>query len=352
MISVCIIGKNEEKNLDICLQALQKLNCEIIFTDTGSTDSTKSIAKRYTKNVYEFTWNNNFSDARNFCIAKAKTDIVLNIDCDEVIQSCAYAGLERMISKKPDQIGRICIQNTFTRNNANFESKEYVSRLFNRQYFHYTGCIHEQISPIPTASNIQSYKIPSDILYLKHNGYNGSNLIDKCNRNISLLLNEYHKNPTDAYVLYQLGKSYYMMKDYDNAYHYFSEGLSQDVDPALDYVQDMVESYGYTMLNSNRIQEAYQFKNIHDTFAKTADFIFLMGLIYMNNEKYNEAIQEFKKATNTSSHKVKGVNSFLSYYNIGVIYECLGDVSHALMYYRKCPHYAPAEQRIQLIKNS
>ena len=44
-ISVCMIVKNEEKNLAACLDCLKSIADEIIIVDTGSTDRTKEIAK-------------------------------------------------------------------------------------------------------------------------------------------------------------------------------------------------------------------------------------------------------------------------------------------------------------------
>lgn len=56
--------KNEEKYLDKCLNALksilENLNAELIVVDTGSTDNTVEIAKKYTNKVYFHQWNNNF----------------------------------------------------------------------------------------------------------------------------------------------------------------------------------------------------------------------------------------------------------------------------------------------------
>ena len=48
-ISLCMIVKNEEEVLERCLNSLKGLMDEIIIVDTGSTDSTKEIAARYTE---------------------------------------------------------------------------------------------------------------------------------------------------------------------------------------------------------------------------------------------------------------------------------------------------------------
>ena len=49
-VSVCIITKNEEQYIGTCLEKLSRYDWEIIVTDTGSTDRTVEIAKRYTPN--------------------------------------------------------------------------------------------------------------------------------------------------------------------------------------------------------------------------------------------------------------------------------------------------------------
>ena len=45
-LSVCIIAKNEEKNIRRCLESLKSYNFEIVVVDTGSTDDTEKIAQQ------------------------------------------------------------------------------------------------------------------------------------------------------------------------------------------------------------------------------------------------------------------------------------------------------------------
>ncbi|MCR4690192.1 MAG: glycosyltransferase family 2 protein [Lachnospiraceae bacterium] len=84
-ISLCMIVKNEEKTLSRCLDCVADLMDEIIIVDTGSTDSTKSIAKKYTDKIYDFKWNGSFADARNFSFSKATCQYIYSADADEVI---------------------------------------------------------------------------------------------------------------------------------------------------------------------------------------------------------------------------------------------------------------------------
>lgn len=45
IISICLICKNEEENIEKCLVSLKNTGLELIVVDTGSTDQTKEIAE-------------------------------------------------------------------------------------------------------------------------------------------------------------------------------------------------------------------------------------------------------------------------------------------------------------------
>ena len=80
-----MIVKNEEKVLKRCLNCVKDIVDEIIIVDTGSTDKTKEIARKYTDKVLDFKWVNDFSKARNYSFSKATKDYILWLDADDVI---------------------------------------------------------------------------------------------------------------------------------------------------------------------------------------------------------------------------------------------------------------------------
>lgn len=93
VLSIGMIVKNEEKYLERCLTALRpildSIDSELIIADTGSTDNTVEIAKRFTDKVYFFEWTNDFSAARNYTMEKSQGDWYMFIDADEILQDCS-----------------------------------------------------------------------------------------------------------------------------------------------------------------------------------------------------------------------------------------------------------------------
>ena len=352
-ISVCIIAKNEEQHIEECCKCLMPYGFEIVLVDTGSTDRTVELAKQYTDQIYRFDWCNDFSAAKNFALEKASHDWILSIDCDEYIESIDLSSLAVHMDSQPTAAGRILIRNRFTENGQTAYEQVRVSRFVNRRYYRFKGAVHEQLMPVAISgatSPAVKYVYDAPITVL-HVGYDGSEdeMREKSRRNIALLEKELETNGPDPYIYYQLGQSYRKLHDYEEAFYYFDLGLAMDVDPALDYVQTMVESYGYTLLDLKRSQDALNLLGVYDEFAKRADFVFLMGLIYMNNGLFDESINEFKKATTIEEFAVDGVNSYKANYNIGVIYECTGHTKEAVAAYRSCGEYEPAIKRLKLL---
>lgn len=85
LVSVVITTKNEEKNIENCIKSIKTQTypedlIEIIVVDNNSTDRTKEIARKYTKNV--FNKGPERSAQRNFGISKAKGEYILFLDAD------------------------------------------------------------------------------------------------------------------------------------------------------------------------------------------------------------------------------------------------------------------------------
>lgn len=152
-----------------------------------------------------------------------------------------------------------------------------------------------------------------------------------------------------GYLLYTLGKSFYIIEDYATAAQYFEMGLAFNLDVRDEYVIEMVKGYGLSLLNSDQGREGIVLEAVYDDFSAYADFCMLMGLIYFEQKQYEQAVIEFAKATNEKPDAIEGSNSYLSCYYAGQCREKQHRMDEAKEFYRKAGNYEPAKERLERI---
>lgn len=341
MLSVCMIVKNESQHLENTLRSIAQYVDDIVVVDTGSTDNTKAIAQRFTAKVHDFTWISDFAAARNFSLSFAKHDWVLVVDADEEIVGFDKEALSRLLEANPAGIGKVDVLNQVDDAEGPGVVKEPISRLFRKDLYHYQGIIHEQIVARETYSGVLTrFTAP---IALDHIGYTQALLHSKGKlaRNIDLLQKALAKQPKEPYLHYQLGRSYFLEKDYRQAVDCFQHAIALQTNFSYSYNDILLESYGYALINLGEHKKALDVL-AYEKYCHSTDFIFLKALILMNNGQLQSAVDTFLLCTQMSPGRHQGVNDFKANYNIGVILECSNMKDMALEFYRKCGDYPPA----------
>ena len=185
----------------------------------------------------------------------------------------------------------------------------------------------------------------------EHSGYTEEVIkrTDKIMRNIHLLQQSLQRDPSDTYLLYQLGKSHSLAKIFTESINYFTQALGSPLDYSLEYVAELVESYGYALLNSERYAEVLCLIDYEQYYGDSPDYLFLLGLVYMNNGMFPQAIEFFLRCRGSKEGKTEGINSWLPAYNIAIIYECLGQIEEASLYYKQSGNYCLALKRLKVL---
>ena len=150
-ISVCVIVKNEEKTLPVCLKSLEGIADELIVVDTGSTDATVAAAEAAGAKVFHFEWVDDFAKARNFAFSKASCDYIYSADADEELDEenrGRFLELKEALGKDgflPDIVQFYYSGQLSQRSVYNYD-KEYRPKLFKRvRSFVWEGAVHEQV---------------------------------------------------------------------------------------------------------------------------------------------------------------------------------------------------------------
>ena len=80
-ISVAIITKNEEKNIEQALKSVKDFD-DLVVVDSFSSDKTVEICKKYTKRVFQIEWQG-YSKQKQHAVNYCKNKWVFILDADE-----------------------------------------------------------------------------------------------------------------------------------------------------------------------------------------------------------------------------------------------------------------------------
>jgi glycosyltransferase involved in cell wall biosynthesis len=204
-LSVCLIAKNEEKFLEQCLRSVRDIATQIVVLDTGSTDRTVEIAKKFNAEVHTFAWNDDFSAARNEALRHATGDWVLSIDADEELSPEHRQTLQEEMQNGKVLGYRIPIIDK----GCEDEGCNYVPRLFrNAPGLFFVGRIHEQIfSSLELRAREWNLANGLGRSTLIHYGYTKEVVLhrDKTARNLRLLQRAVEESPEEPNLVMNFG---------------------------------------------------------------------------------------------------------------------------------------------------
>lgn len=172
MISVTILTKDSEKHLKEVLDSTKSFD-EVLILDTGSTDSTLTIASEYPNVVIHHSAFTGFGPLHNKMVDLAKNDWILSLDSDEVMSPELIREIEGL-SLDPHTVYSIKRHNTY--NNRYIRGcgwhPDYVKRLFHRKQTRFCDAlVHESVqskgmknSKLKASIKHFSYDCTSDFL--------------------------------------------------------------------------------------------------------------------------------------------------------------------------------------------
>jgi hypothetical protein len=144
MLSVVILTKNEEKLIGACLESVKWAD-EIIVIDSGSTDRTLEIVKKFTAKIFNFS-GDDFSQRRNLGMEKAHGEWVLYIDADERVLQPLKDEIQKLIVTTDKSAFALSRQNIIFGQEVNYGpyQHDWMIRLFKKDKFEtWVGKVHE-----------------------------------------------------------------------------------------------------------------------------------------------------------------------------------------------------------------
>ena len=157
MIALCVIAKNEARNIGTLLESVLPYVDALYLTDTGSKDDTAHIAllaaSKYKVDFHlsEFEWVKDFSAARNFNFSQVdkKYDWILWLDCDDILEGGEnLKGLVEAAKKNKDVNGFAFLYDYEHSPGGQVKTVHWKERFLKNTtplWFNWKGRVHEAV---------------------------------------------------------------------------------------------------------------------------------------------------------------------------------------------------------------
>ena len=178
-LSVILITRNEESNLDDCLASLEGVAQQIVVVDSNSMDRTLEIAQNYGALMAHPTDWPGFGPQKNRALDLATGDWVLSLDADERLTPALKSEILMAMNHSAHvdcfaipRLSWYC--GRFIRHSG--WSPDYVERLFKRGTARFSDdLVHERLIPNGTVA-----KLKNPMLHYSFMNY--AQVLDKLNR--------------------------------------------------------------------------------------------------------------------------------------------------------------------------
>ena len=199
LLSAVVITKNEEKNIALCIEALEQVADEIIIVDSFSTDRTAEICAQFNVRFYQQEWLG-FGPQKNFGIDKASHDMIISQDADEVPGPGAIKAINALKRSGFNGVYSLRLVQFYFGKFIRFgmEAPNYRNRLFDKTKVRWNdNDVHEKLV-IPAGTPVT--KIREDVAHYSYHSI--EQFIAKSNLYTTL----------GAQLLYKKNKRSYMFK--------------------------------------------------------------------------------------------------------------------------------------------
>ncbi len=226
-VSLCMIVKDEERNLPRCLDSAADLVQEIIVVDTGSRDATKDVASRYGAKVYDFAWCDSFAAARNEALRHATGEWLLWLDADDTLDAANRQKRRTLFAALGQELAAYLIRlHSLPDPVSGAALVVDQAKLFrNDPRLRWEYRVHEQI--VPGILRLGGVTRQTDIV-IHHHGYQDPRLRRrKLERNRRLLLLDQAERPDDPLILFNLATLHLDLGQPAEAVTFLQRGLER-----------------------------------------------------------------------------------------------------------------------------
>ncbi|MGC1220057.1 MAG: glycosyltransferase [Phormidesmis sp.] len=366
-LSLCMIVKDEAKNLPLALASVKGLPDEIIVLDTGSGDATPTIAEAAGAKVDFLMWGDDFSVARNASLDRATQDWILVLDADETLTPAGYEFIRSV--KEDRKMGQInpddLLLVTMMRREIGATQSPYtqVSRLFrNLSAVRYTRPYHEGVEESVQAlmaAEVHWQVAQLGTVAIDHTGYGVDAIAakDKFKRAQRIMAKHLADYPEDAYIANKLGALYTQSQEWEKAVSLLQNALrSGNFDPLTAYELYYHLGIAYRhladQLDDNKLLDKAEAAYRQAIASPVAGLLKLgaylnLGTLLKLKGDFEGAIAQYEAAGRIDPKQP------ITFFNLGVVHRTKGYLEPAQRAYEYAisldPNYGAAYQNLAVV---
>jgi glycosyltransferase involved in cell wall biosynthesis len=343
-----MIVRNEERVLSDCLRSAKPFFKEIIVVDTGSTDTTREIAKGFGAKLIEFPWTESFSEARNVSLSHASGKWICWLDADDTLPLASGQSILEGVINAPADVAGFVVPVRFTDGGPHGGVQvDHVKLFRNLPGVQFEGRIHEQIlRTLNKAAGPQAKIVRLDAVVL-HSGYDTSEegQARKRERDARLLELDLAERPNHPFVLFNLGMTAHYTDDHNCAVEWLQKCLEHSED-AESHVKKAHVMLGVSLLNLGRKLEAIETWNKGLKLASDPELHFHLAKTAAEDKQLDVAREHYLAALSSDvsgqyNSIDRGVMGFKTMHNLAMVEADRGDYDAARHWYLKAMEQAP-----------
>lgn len=338
-VSLCMIVKNEEKNIGLLLDVVCPILEQVVIVDTGSTDKTLEILQerrqRYSSlSIEHFKWIDDFAAARNYAFNFANQEWVMFLDGDDYVDPGDLFKFKDEVLGRDSSIDCYFLDYVYGQlpdgtPTCLLGRERFVRRSKNPRWI---GAIHETID----VSGLRSHSYKDLKVIHKRDGKN-----IEPGRNLRILAKEYERDPNNARTAYYYGKELFDYSDpkaievleafiKNFPYKYYDDHVNALFRLGRHYVS--VKDYRRAISLANEIY-------IVDSSRQRAEGYWILGQVEYECQNWISAIEWFERCLRCKAESPRVVSSeyysWRSHWPLVECYKSIGDLKKAFYHLEK-----------------
>ncbi len=351
LLSLCMIVRDNEDTIGDCLESIFPWVDELVIVDTGSTDHTPEICRKFGARMFEFPWCDDFSAARNASLEPARGEWIFWMDSDDVIRPEQGKQLRELAlgPHASDVLGYVAQVHCPSQEDWQLTVVDHVKLFRNLPELRFEHRIHEQILP---AIRRAGGNVAFTDIYVIHSGSCQTPPVraKKLERDFRILKLDLLERPDHPFVLFNLGMTCEDAGQYAEAEDYLRRSIERagngesHLRKAWALRVNCLRALGITTQSLEVMTEAI----LH--FPGDKELLFRRAMLHQDAGQLEEAVADYQRVLNEPQDRTfqsldPSICGYKAQHNLGIALEALGRTQEAQNCWeeavKQCPAFQP-----------